>query len=47
VARETGMSIRFVFDTHVHADHRSSGRELARESGADYVLYKGAGAIYN
>jgi hydroxyacylglutathione hydrolase len=40
------MSIRFVFDTHVHADHRSSGRELARESGADYVLYKGAGAIY-
>jgi hydroxyacylglutathione hydrolase len=40
------MSIRFVFDTHVHADHRSSGHELARESGADYVLYEGAGAIY-
>jgi hydroxyacylglutathione hydrolase len=40
------MSIKFVFDTHVHADHRSSGHELARESGADYVLYEGAGAIY-
>jgi hydroxyacylglutathione hydrolase len=41
------MSIRFVLDTHVHADHRSSGHELARESGADYVLYEGAGAAYN
>jgi glyoxylase-like metal-dependent hydrolase (beta-lactamase superfamily II) len=31
VAKETGMDIRYVIDTHVHADHRSSGRDLARE----------------
>jgi len=41
VADETGMRIRFVVDTHVHADHRSAGRALASESGAEYVLYAG------
>lgn len=25
-ADETGMRVLFVIDTHVHADHRSSGR---------------------
>ena len=34
-------------DTHVHADHRSSGRELAREAGAEYVLFAEAGAAYD
>ena len=38
VADETGMRIRFVVDTHVHADHRSAGRALASASGAEYVL---------
>ena len=33
------MRIRFVIDTHIHADHRSAGRALAREAGAEYVLH--------
>jgi glyoxylase-like metal-dependent hydrolase (beta-lactamase superfamily II) len=42
VADETGMRIRFVIDTHIHADHRSAGRVLAAEAGAEYVLYAAA-----
>jgi glyoxylase-like metal-dependent hydrolase (beta-lactamase superfamily II) len=37
-AEETGMRIRFVVDTHIHADHPSVGRRLATECGAEYVL---------
>src|SRR5215510_11001336 len=33
-----GMRIAYVIDTHVHADHLSSGPALARSSGAEYVL---------
>ena len=39
VADETGMRIRFVVDTHIHADHRSACRALASASGAEYVLH--------
>jgi hydroxyacylglutathione hydrolase len=28
-ADETGMRIKFVIDTHIHADHASAGRRLA------------------
>jgi len=42
VADETAMRIRFVVDTHVHADHRSSGRALANAAGAEYVLHASA-----
>lgn len=39
-AAEAGrMQIRYVIDTHVHADHMSAGRELARQTGAEYVLH--------
>jgi glyoxylase-like metal-dependent hydrolase (beta-lactamase superfamily II) len=41
-AEETGMRIRYVIDTHLHADHLSSGRELANAAGAEYVLFAGA-----
>ena len=41
VADQTGMRIRFVVDTHIHADHRSAGRSLASAAGAD-VLHAGA-----
>jgi len=47
VAKETGTAIKFVVDTHVHADHVSSGRDLAREAGAEYVLHASAGAAFD
>lgn len=45
-AGATGMRILYVVDTHVHTDHVSSGRELAEASGAEYVLFEGAGALF-
>jgi glyoxylase-like metal-dependent hydrolase (beta-lactamase superfamily II) len=41
-AEATGMRIRYVIDTHVHADHVSSARELAAATGAEYVLFADA-----
>ncbi len=43
-ARETGLGIRYVVDTHIHADHLSSGRAVAAASGAEYVLFADAPA---
>lgn len=37
-AKATGMKIDYVIDTHVHADHLSTGRALADAAGAEYVL---------
>jgi hydroxyacylglutathione hydrolase len=37
-AEATGMKISYVIDTHVHADHVSTGRALSEATGADYVL---------
>lgn len=44
-AAEAGLRIRYVIDTHVHADHLSSGRSLAAVTGAAYVLHRDAGAL--
>lgn len=41
-ARSKGMQIAQVIDTHVHADHRSGGVELARLTGAAYRLHESA-----
>jgi glyoxylase-like metal-dependent hydrolase (beta-lactamase superfamily II) len=41
-----GMRIRYVIDTHLHADHRSTGRSLAASTGADYVLHESARPEY-
>ena len=46
-ARTTGMQIKYVIDTHVHADHISGGRRLAETTGAEYVLHAKAGTSYN
>lgn len=43
-ARETGLNIRHVIDTHIHADHVSAARQLAEAAGAEYVLFAGAEA---
>jgi len=45
IADETGMRIRYVIDTHLHADHISAGRTLAQAAGAEYVLFAEAAAI--
>ena len=34
------VSIAYVIDTHVHADHRSGGLALARRTGAPYCLHE-------
>jgi glyoxylase-like metal-dependent hydrolase (beta-lactamase superfamily II) len=39
-AREAGVEITHVIDTHVHADHYSGGRDLARQVHAPYCLHE-------
>src|SRR5262245_2241986 len=45
-AEATGMRIRYVIDTHLHADHVSGGRALAEAAGAEYVLFAEAAANF-
>jgi glyoxylase-like metal-dependent hydrolase (beta-lactamase superfamily II) len=39
-ARNADVDIRYVIDTHVHADHYSGGRALAQRVGAPYCLHE-------
>jgi hydroxyacylglutathione hydrolase len=41
-ATSKGLRITHAIDTHVHADHRSGGRALARKTGAAYCLHESA-----
>jgi len=45
-AATANVRIRYVIDTHVHADHLSAGRALADAAGADYVLFVDAKATF-
>jgi glyoxylase-like metal-dependent hydrolase (beta-lactamase superfamily II) len=45
-AAAAGVSIDYVIDTHVHADHYSAARSLAELTGAEYVLWSGAEVEY-
>lgn len=44
-ARKAEVEIRYVIDTHVHADHYSGGRALARRVGAPYCLHESDQAL--
>src|SRR5215831_17490831 len=46
-SRDLGMEIKYVFDTHVHADHRSTGRAVAEAVGAPYVLHESVDAAFD
>jgi hydroxyacylglutathione hydrolase len=41
-AEVKGMEIKYVIDTHIHADHLSGGRALAEMTGAQYCLHESA-----
>lgn len=45
-ADDTGMRIRYVIDTHLHAGHLSAGRVLANMADAEYVLFADASVTF-
>ncbi|HEY3082512.1 MAG TPA: MBL fold metallo-hydrolase [Chloroflexota bacterium] len=44
--KERGFRLRYVIDTHVHADHVSGARRLAAEHGAELCLHETAQTTY-
>jgi len=46
IAREEGMQITHVFNTHVHADHVSGDQELHYATGADIYIHESAPVEY-
>jgi len=46
VAAEHGLAVRWVVETHLHADFVSGHRELAERTGAEVVFGKRAGAAF-
>lgn len=47
VAKEEGVNITHIVDSHLHADHVSGGRALAERTGAKYYLMKSEGAVFD
>ena len=46
-AEDGNVALRYVIDTHMHADHISSARELAEAAGAEYVVHAGIETNYS
>ncbi|MEP7303854.1 MAG: MBL fold metallo-hydrolase [Caldimonas sp.] len=46
LAARNGLRIRFVIDTHTHADHFSATRQLARELGVPTVMHRASPAPF-
>jgi glyoxylase-like metal-dependent hydrolase (beta-lactamase superfamily II) len=46
-AERLGMAIKYVIDTHLHADHLSIARKLARTANAAYILYSDVEVGFN
>ncbi|MCI0484028.1 MAG: MBL fold metallo-hydrolase [candidate division NC10 bacterium] len=44
--RERNFRLRYVIDTHVHADHVSGARQLQAKHGAELCLHEAAGVTY-
>jgi glyoxylase-like metal-dependent hydrolase (beta-lactamase superfamily II) len=44
--RERNFRLRYVIDTHVHADHVSGARKLRADHGADLCLHESAQVAY-
>ena len=40
LAGQQGLRIRYIIDTHTHADHFSAGRELGRQLGVPVVMHR-------
>jgi glyoxylase-like metal-dependent hydrolase (beta-lactamase superfamily II)/rhodanese-related sulfurtransferase len=47
VLRQRDLRLRYVIDTHIHADHVSGARALAAEHGAELCLHESARAAYD
>jgi len=45
-AADKGMKITHVIDTHIHADHRSGGRQLRERTDAAYCLHRTADVAF-
>lgn len=46
-AKDLGLNLVYVIDTHLHADHVSGARKLADKTGAKYVLHSSADTTYD
>ncbi len=46
LARERGFRIKYIIDTHLHADHISGNRKLAEATGAELCLHESANVLF-
>src|SRR6202451_642988 len=46
LAARDGLRIRYVIDTHTHADHFSASQQLARQLGVPVVMHRSSSAPF-